>query len=139
MPVPHWFRITAIVGTLWLAFGCFVYVVEVMMTPEQIAALPSPQRELTQSTPAWAIGAWAIAVWVGLIGMIGLVLRRRWSVPLLGISLLAVLVQQLWFWVFSNATELVPPVEMLFPAMILLISVGLWLLARHARRRLWLR
>ena len=49
------------------------------MTPEQLAYF--------NSFPAWAVALWAIGVWGGLAGSILLLLRHRWAVPTLAVSL----------------------------------------------------
>ena len=46
--------------------------------------------------PAWVTGAFAIAVFGGALGCVGLLMLKRWSTWLLLISLLAVLAQDLW-------------------------------------------
>ena len=45
------------------------------------------------ATPTWMVAAYAIAVWVGLAGALLLLLRRKLAVPLLLVSLIAVIVQ----------------------------------------------
>ena len=46
-----------------------------------------------EATPPWMVAAYAIAVWVGLAGAALLLMRRKLAVPLLLVSLVAVVVQ----------------------------------------------
>lgn len=133
---PVWFRPLAVLAVLWEAFGCFMYVGQVTVDP---ATLPLDQRALWEATPAWSIGAYAIAVWVGLVGSILLVLRRQVAVPLLLISLLAVVVQ-------FSALVLVPDLAgnissdmLLLPIIIFVVCYGIFHLALLAKKRGWLR
>lgn len=133
---PAWFGALALLSVLWEAFGCFMYVSQVTVDP---ATLPLDQRALWDATPAWSIGAYAIAVWVGLAGAILLLLRRRPSVPLLLVSLLAVAVQ-------FSALILVPDLSgnissdmLLLPVIIFIACYGIFHLALLAKKKGWLR
>lgn len=132
---PAWFMILALLSILWEAFGCFMYVSQVTVDP---ASLPLDQRALWDATPAWSIGAYAIAVWVGLIGAVLLLLRRRQSVALLFLSLVAVAVQ-------FSALILVPDLSgnmssdmLLLPVVIFIVCYGIFHLALLAKKRGWL-
>ena len=57
----------------WL-IGCAGYLVSVLADP---ASLPLDQRNLLEARPIWQVAAYAIAVWVGLVGAIFLLLRRK--------------------------------------------------------------
>ena len=65
--VPGWFWAGAVMALLWEAFGCFMYVSQVTTDP---ATLPIDQRTMWEASPSWMIAAYAIAVWVGLIGAV---------------------------------------------------------------------
>lgn len=133
---PVWFAVLAVLAILWEALGCVMYVSQVTVDP---ASLPLDQRAMWDATPAWSIGAYAIAVWVGLVGAILLFLRRRQSVPLLFISLLAVAVQ-------FSALILVPDLSgnmssdmLLLPVVIFIICYGIFHLALLGKKKGWLR
>jgi hypothetical protein len=82
--------------------------------------------------PAWITAAFAPGAFAGLIGSLGLALRRRWAQPVLILSLVALLVLEGWIVFFSDALEifgLAAPI-VVSPGAILLA----WL-ASHARRR----
>ncbi len=136
--VPAWYWVAAVAALLFECLGCFFYLAEVRLTPEQIAMLPLDQAALLSARPAWYYAAFGIAVWLGLAGTVGLLLRKRWAVPALLISLIAVIVQ-------FSAILIVPEMrnissdELLGPILVALICYGIFLLARLARRRGWLR
>lgn len=136
--VPIWYWVAAILALLFECIGCFVYLSEVRLTQEQIAMLPLDQAAMRNALPAWYYAAFAVAVWVGLIGTVGLLLRRAWAVPALLISLIAVIVQY-------SAILIVPDMRnissdaLLGPVLIALTCYGIYMLARLAKRRRWLR
>jgi hypothetical protein len=136
--VPIWYWVAAVCALLFECLGCFFYLAEVRLTPEQIAMLPLDQAAMLSARPAWYYAAFAGAVWVGLTGTVGLLLRKTWAVPALLISLIAVIVQY-------SAILMVPGMrtissdELLGPIVVALISYGIFMLARLAKRRGWLR
>jgi hypothetical protein len=135
---PIWYWIAAIGALLFECLGCFFYLAEVRLTPEQIATLPLDQAALLTARPAWYYAAFGTAVWVGLAGTVGLLMRKRWAVPALLISLVAVVVQ-------FSAVLIVPAMRdvtsdaLKGPAVIFVICYGIYMLGRLASRRGWLR
>jgi len=136
--VPVWYWVAAVLALLFECLGCFFYLAEVRLTPEQIAMLPLDEAAMLSARPGWYYAAFGVAVWVGLAGTVGLLLKRAWSVPALLISLIAVIVQ-------FSAILIVPEMRtvtsdaLLGPILIALISYGIFMLARLAKRRGWLR
>src|SRR4029453_5130025 len=91
--IPAWYWVAAIGALLFECLGCFFYIAEVRLTPEQIATLPLDQAAMLSARPAWYYAAFGVAVWVGLAGTVGLLLRKTRGGPPLLISLIAVIIQ----------------------------------------------
>lgn len=137
--VPTWFWIVSGVALLWEAFGCFSYVSQVTMTPDQIAALSDAEQKVLAAMPGWLTAVFAIAVWSGLLAAILLLMRRSWAVPLFGISLIAILVQFGYFFAVVKAAELLGTSAYEVPAAVIVMGVLLLWFALMASRRGWLR
>ena len=134
--VPAWFCIGAFLALLWECVGCFMYVTQVTTDP---ATLPIDQRAMWNATPPWIVGAYAIAVWVGLLGAVLLLMRRKLAEPLLLVSLLAVVVQFGGVLAVPAIREVTPDSAYTFPIIIFVVCYGIWMLARRARKHGWLR
>lgn len=132
---PRWFTIAALAVLAWELLGCAMYLMQVRVDP---AALPADQRAVWDATPAWMIGAYAVAVWVGLAGAILLVMRRRLAEPLLLVSLIAVAVQSSGLLLVPELRGLISSDMLLLPFVILVVCGVIWTFARKARRRGWL-
>jgi len=135
---PGWFRPVAVAALIWNLLGCAAYVADVMITPEQVSQMTEAQQALYAARPSWAVGATATAVWFGAAGCLGLVLRRKWSTPLLLISLLGILAQDLWLFAMSGAAAAAGAVAFVLQGLVLLIGIGLVLVARKASAQGWL-
>ena len=53
--LPKWFVATAVVALLWNLLGCFAFVSDLRLSPEDVARLPEAQRALYNSRPGWAV------------------------------------------------------------------------------------
>ena len=135
---PKWFMPIAIAALLWNLLGCLAYLHDVMLTPADIAAMTPEQQAMYAARPAWAVAATATAVWGGALGCIGLLLRKRWSVFVLALSLAGVIVQDVAMFAMSGSIASLGPVPLVLQGIVLVVAVWLVLLARKAARLHWI-
>ena len=134
-PVSAWFWVIAVLALLFELFGCLMYYTQVSADVE---TLPLDQRVMWQATPVWMVAAYAVAVWVGLAGAVLLLLRRRHAVPLLLVSLIAVVVQFSGLLLVPDLRDVVPPDAYAGPIVIFVVAYGIWHFSRYARKQGWL-
>lgn len=79
--------------------------------------------------PAYVTAAFAIGVFGGAAGAAGLALLKRWSRPLLWLSLVGLLVDWAWVFAYSDAASLA------IGGSVLVVGVGLVILVEAAQRR----
>ena len=135
-PVAGWFKYAAIASILFMAIGCAGYLASVLTDP---ASLPLDQRNLMAARPAWMIAAYAIAVWVGLIGAVMLLMRKRLAETLLLISLVAAVLTFLPYAIVPAVSDLITTNDIAVAVVVVLITGTIWSFARHSRQRGWLR
>jgi hypothetical protein len=123
---------------LWNLMGVGAFVGQWMMATDQLANLPPEQREMWVSMPGWAWAAYAVAVFGGTAGAIGLVMRKAWTVPLFAASLIAVLVQFTYPFIIADGLRTLGPSALIFPAFIIAIAVLQCWLSRKWRAAGWL-
>lgn len=136
--VPRWFWIVAVAAILWNLLGVIAYIMDVTVSEEALAALPDDQRALYEGEPAWATGAYAIAVFGGLLGSILLALRKGLAAPVLAVSLIAVLVQIFRAFALADTLAVLGPSSAVLPAAIITIGIALVWFSFRARGRGWL-
>jgi len=136
--VPKSFYWISGAALVWNLLGVMAYVGQVTMSPESMAALPEAERGLYENMPSWVTGAFAIAVNAGAIGCLLLVLRKALALPILVLSLVAVLVQMFHNFFLSNAIEVMGAPAMIGPAIVILIGVFLVWYASDARKKGWI-
>jgi hypothetical protein len=133
---PKWYMPTVIAALLWNLLGCGAYLRDVMLSAADIAKMTAEQQAMYAARPGWSVAATAIAVWFGAAGCFGLVVRRRWAVPLLIASLIGVIIQDAALFLLSGAAAI--PLALVLQGLVLLVAIGLVLLARKAAVRGWL-
>jgi hypothetical protein len=136
---PAWYWIVAIPALLWEVGGCYAYLTQVTMKARDMGALPAAQRDLWLMMPAWVWAAYAVAVWVGLSGAIGLLMRQAWARSAFILSLAAAIVQFGWVFLATPALAKLGAASTLLPACIIVIGAALVWFAGMAARRGWLR
>lgn len=127
-----WFWVVSIVALIWNLLGVGAYLAQVSMSPETIQALPEDQRAIIESTPSWATGAFAIAVWGGALGSILLLLRKSLATWVLLISFVGIVVQMMHAFFMTNSIEVYGPGGMIMPIMVLAIGAYLIWFARES-------
>lgn len=134
-PVAGWFKWAALASLVWYLLGCANYLIQVTLDP---ATLPLEQRAMIEAAPKWMYAAFAVAVWVGLVGAILLVMRKRLAVPLLTVSLLAVLVQFSAYFLHAPLREAMSSDMLLVPIIIVAVTWTVFWFAYHSNKRGWL-
>ena len=137
--VPAWYWAVAGAAGVWALIGCWSYLMQVTMGPAEWTRLPAEQQAVWRETPRWVMGIFAVAVWSGLAGAAGLLLRRAWARHAFLVSAVAVAAQFTAAAVVTPLLSLMGPQALAFPAFIFAAAAAQHLFARWATRRGWLR
>lgn len=128
--------VVALLAVLWNAFGVVQYLSSVGVFGDPTTGLSEAERAAISSIPAWITGAFAIGTFAGLIGSVGLLLRKAWAQLVLIVSLMALLVLEGWTIFLSGALEAFGgPV---LPIVVTAVAILLAWLATHAKAKGWL-
>jgi hypothetical protein len=135
---PRSFLIVSIVALLWNLFGVMSYLGQVTMSPETLSAMPEAERALFDGMPAWATGLFAIAVFSGVLGCVGLLLKKTWSVPVFMASLAAVVVQFGYWLFFAGSIDVYGPAAIMMPLLVTAAAIFLVWYSQDAKIKGWL-
>lgn len=126
---PAWLRIIGVLGLLWNMIGVYFYLVRVGMVGDAAAA----GMDVEMST--WATTAFAVSVFGGALGSLGLVMMKSWSRLLLVLSLLGILAQD-YSVISAGATS---SNALAMPALVTVIGIVLAWVAHKGVKAGWLR
>jgi hypothetical protein len=128
-------------ATLWNAFGAYDYLMTRSRNTEYLAGMmpgvdPNAILAWVDAFPLYAQVGWGLGVWMGLLGGALLLLRSRWAVWALGLSLIGA--------VLGLGYQIVaaPPMPggettmtTVMPYVIILVALGLLLYAYAMEKR----
>lgn len=135
-PLAGWFKFAALASVAFMLLGCGGYLASVLVDP---ASLPVDQRNLMAARPIWMVAAYAIAVWVGLLGSIMLLLRKAIAERLLLVSLVAAILTFLPYAITPAIRDNISTNDIAVAIAVIVITWTIFWFARHSRQRGWLR
>jgi len=135
-PVASWFKIAAIASILFMLIGCAGYLASVLTDPASMAV---DQRTLMDARPIWMIAAYAVAVWVGLLGSVLLLMRRKLAEPLLLVSLICAVLTFLPYAITPAIRDNISTNDIVVALVVIALTWTIFWFARHSRQRGWLR
>ncbi len=136
---PAWFWGMAGFGVLWNLYGIHQFIGT--HTPAgrsaMAAGMTAAQAQIYFSLPAWMTAVFAIGVFGGLLGSLGLAARRAVALPVLAVSLvgyIALFSGDVYFGVFDAM-----PGQLAILAFVVVVAIALLATAWVARARALLR
>jgi len=138
-PIHLW--IVGVLAVLWNCIGCYDYLMTRMRDTDYLAKMmptvdPNAMLAWVDAFPIWAQFGWGLGVWGGLAGSVLLLLRSRWAVWGLGLSLVGAILG-LGYQIVA-APPLAGMDDMMFkvmPYVIIAIAVALFLYARAMEKK----
>ena len=130
--------VIAFVALVWNLIGLAMFVVQVRLTPEMVAAMPAARQQVYAATPAWINIAFGVAVVFGVLGSLALLLRKRLAPALFMVSLLAIVVQMAGAYAVTPAWQVCGPAGLAMPVMLVVIAAYLYWHAQKAAAKGWL-
>ena len=133
-----WFWVIGVVGLIWNGLGSMNYIMHTTNSDTLKESYTPEQLAFVDASPAWVTGAFALAVWGGLLGCLLLLLRKKWAIPVLLISLIGILGQAVYNFFLSNATEVFGSDMYVMPVLVILIGIGLYFYSRSSAKKGWI-
>ncbi|MHB1108632.1 MAG: hypothetical protein ACYCZ2_19920, partial [Lutibacter sp.] len=107
------------------------------MTDEVLKALSEGEQAYYENVPAWVTAAFAIAVFAGAFGCVGLLMRKKWATILFVISIIAVIAQSTYNLFIQKFME-VPLQHMIWSIVVIIIAIFLVWFSSNATKNGWI-
>jgi len=135
---PIWFWLLSILMLLWNLSGVASFVYHVFFSEEAFAAMPEAEREIMINYPLFAKVAFAIAVFGGLMGCIGLLAKRKWAKPFFLASLIGIAIQITHDLFMTPMMEVYGNDALLMPVLILGFGLFLIWFSNYSIKKEWI-
>lgn len=132
-PVHLW--IVGVLSLLWGLMGVVDYLATQTEWEPYMGSFTEEQLTYFYGFPTWVVTGWALAVWCGLAGSVGLLLRRRWAVWMFAVSLVGMALSSLYNFGLSNGAEIMGTAGVIFTVVIWVVAILLLVYARHQAKR----
>ncbi len=137
--VPMWFWVLAIIFLLWNIMGLGSFFMHAFISTDALDAMLSAERALYESYPLWTMIVFAIAVFGGFLGSLGLVLRKKWSKLAFIISICAIIPQMIQNVFFTKSIEVYGLVQAVtMPILVVVFGVFLIWFSILGIKKQWL-
>ena len=90
------------------------------------------------STPLWSLVAFAIGVFGGAIGSLGLLIQKKWAFYPFLLSLVGVVAQMTYWLFFTKAVEVYGSGTYTMPVLVILVAFSLLRLAKNGIKKEYL-
>ena len=135
---PVWFWVISVIALLWYLMDMSAFFMRVFMVDDFIKSMPENQQHLYLNMPLWVNIVFAGEVFGGAFGCVGLLLRKKWALPLFVVSILGVLSQTFHVYFLSDAISTMGTPAVVMPLLAIVIGVGMIVLAKSAISKQWL-
>ncbi|WP_435313385.1 hypothetical protein [Cellulophaga fucicola] len=136
--IPVWFWLIAVLALVWNCMGVMAYLAEAYMSDEVFANYSPEIQKLYNKRPSWVTGAYAIAVFGGVLASMLLLIRKKAAKTVFLISLAGVLANDVYTFFMSKTLKVLGTNAIIFPIIVLVIAVLLVLFSNYATKREWL-
>jgi len=131
----HFWVISGI-ALVWNSIGAMDYLMTQTRNESYMSAFTSEQLAFFYGLPTWAIAAWAVGVWGGVLGALLLLLRKRAAVLAFLASLIAMVITAFQNYILSNGMEVIGDAfSLIFTTAIFLAALALLLYAYAMQKR----
>jgi len=138
--IPVWFWIVSGFFLLWNIMGVLSFFAHTFMPAEEIAKLPANEQALYGEYPMWTTIVFAIAVFGGLIGAVGLIMKKKWSKLSFIISFAAIVPQMTHNMFFTKSIEVYGLGQAAtMPALVVVLGAVLIWFAYFCTKKAWLK
>lgn len=138
--VPVWFWVVAIILLLWNLMGVFSFFAHTFIPEEALAALPENERALYGEYPLWVTILFAIAVFTGLLGTIGLIAKKKWAKLMFMTSFVAIIIQMTHNVFFTSSIEVYGTAQAVtMPIIVVVLGLIAILFTNASLKKGWLR
>jgi hypothetical protein len=125
--------VVGILSLLWNGFGAYDYTMSHLGGPAYFESMGLDAAAFAwfEALPAWSVAAWAVGVWVSLLGSVLLLLRSRHAAIAFLISIVGAVVSFAYQFSSDKPASLEGGMAAVMPVIILILIVAQWYYARR--------
>lgn len=136
--IPKSYWIIAIIALLWNSMGVFQYYKSTYELESFKETLQPEAFTIMASMPPWYTVVFAIAVLTGFCGSVLLLLKSKFAIAVLGVSLISVLIAEIYWLLGTNIIQISGFSAVVMPLFVIIIAIFLFYYSKGAARNGWI-
>ena len=138
--LPTWFWIIAIISVLWNIMGIISFMAHTFISDEVLKTLSVEEQSLYNDYPLWTSIIFIVAVLSGLLGSVALLARKKISLLIFQISLVAIVIQMTHNIFFTPSIAVFGLAQAItMPIIVIVYAVFLVWFSKYSIAKNWLR
>jgi len=134
--IPIWYWVVGILALLWNGLGVNQYIGQAYKTESWKSQYTAEQIEMIANSPSWLTGAFALAVFCGLLGALCLLIKKKWAYILFIISAVMATIQHGYLFASGHIKDAVTAI---MPMLVIVVCILLVILAKSAIAKQWIK
>jgi hypothetical protein len=135
---PTSFWIISTLALLWNLMGAYQFYLSTYELEALREATTPEEFSLMESLPSWYAIVFGVAVFSGVLGCILLLTKKKFAVPVFGVSLFAVLAIEVYFLIGTNILQVSGYLAAVMPILVIAVAIFLYYYSKGAARNGWL-
>lgn len=133
-----WFWILAVFLLGWNIAGLFLTIYESFFFDEaMLENMTAAQLDIYQNQPSWVLVNTYLAVITGLIGSIGMLMKRRFAVIMFAISLICIIINTVYAYLVIDGLKVLTTFDIVMSILVVIIGLIAWYANNTAKKRGW--
>ncbi len=133
---PLWFWGIGLAFLGWNLIGCYFYYIDRTLDDAAYAAsYGEAMLAIRDQYPVWAVSAYAIAVWSGLVAALLFLFRKKAAAPIFTLSLIAAILSFVWPITTSEARAASGDGFWIMPVVVIVLGIAEVWVTRHQVRK----
>ena len=129
--------IISVLALLWYAMGVIAYLGQAYISDANFAKLSEGDQVYYENVPAWVTAVFAISVFIGALGCVSLLFRKKWAFSLFLLSLITVIVQFVYNFFIQEFKEIVGT-DMIWSVVVIAIALFLVWYSKKSTSNGWI-
>jgi hypothetical protein len=125
--------VVGVLSLLWNGFGAYDYTMSHIGGLEYFASMGLDAAAFAwfEALPGWTVAAWAVGVWISLLGSVLLLLRSRHAATAFVVSIVGAVVSFAYQFTSARPASLEGGMAAIMPIVIVILIVAQWYYAKR--------
>ena len=135
---PVWYWCLSVIALVWYGLSVFQYLSQAFYTENFQEKYTTEQLELMSNAPIWAIVAFAVAAFFGLLGSFALLAKKKWAYSMFIVSFAGVAIEMFYNFYILKSIAIYGSSAIILTVLIVTFAITFVLFSKIAINKKWI-